>query len=161
MSGSSSCIESDGVVLSDDKSIATSNNDYFVSTGVSLAAKLRSHVQSRVSLDSHQNPIGRFPLSPISEAFALNELKKLKSNKAIGLERINARLSVCISSSLTSIFNRSLTSEMFPSLWKHGKVTAPYKSGDRVAHNNYRPITILPTLSKILEQLSTSKLVDT
>ena len=47
--GSISCIESDGVVLSDDKSIATSLNDYFVSIGVSPAAKLRSYVQSRVS----------------------------------------------------------------------------------------------------------------
>ena len=33
-----------------------------------------------------------------------------------------------------------------------GKVTALFKSGSRLDANNYRPITVLPTLSKILEK---------
>ena len=37
-------------------------------------------------------------------------------------------------------------------MWKCGKVTALFKSGDRCNANNYRPITILPTASKILER---------
>ena len=36
--------------------------------------------------------------------------------------------------------------------WKCGKVTALFKGGDRTDCNNYRPITVLPTISKILER---------
>ena len=40
----------------------------------------------------------------------------------------------------------------FPSLWKFGKVSALFKKGDRCDSNNYRPITVPPALSKILEK---------
>ena len=39
-----------------------------------------------------------------------------------------------------------------------GKVTALFKSGNRSDPNNYRPITILPTLSKILERAAHQQL---
>ena len=57
-----------------------------------------------------------------------------------------------IADSLTLLFNRSLDSGNFPSLWKYSKVSALFKSGDRCDPNNYRPISILPTISKILER---------
>ena len=53
---------------------------------------------------------------------------------------------------LTRIFNRSLEASTFPSIWKCGEVTALFKGGDRTDCNNYRPITVLPTISKILER---------
>ena len=53
---------------------------------------------------------------------------------------------------LTRLFNRSLEASTFPSIWKCSKVTALFKGGDRTDCNNYRPITVLPTISKILER---------
>ena len=47
---------------------------------------------------------------------------------------------------LTRLFNRSLEASTFPSM------TALFKGGDRTDCNNYRPITVLPTISKILER---------
>ena len=38
-------------------------------------------------------------------------------------------------------------------IWKKGKVSPLFKSGDRCDPNNYRPITVLPALSKIMEKL--------
>ena len=52
----------------------------------------------------------------------------------------------------TRIFYRSLEASTFPSIWKCGKVTALSKGGDRSECNNYKPITVLPTISKILER---------
>ena len=57
-----------------------------------------------------------------------------------------------ISASLTRLFNLSLETRTFPSLWKFGKVAALFKKGERCDVNNYRPITVLPTISKILEK---------
>ena len=53
---------------------------------------------------------------------------------------------------LTKLFHRSIDSSVFPAIWKQGKVTALFKSGDKSDCNNYRPITVLPTVSKILER---------
>ena len=50
------------------------------------------------------------------------------------------------------MFNQSLKSSTFPRICKEGKVTSIFKSGDRTNMSNYRPITVLPILSKILER---------
>ena len=83
-------------------------------------------------------------------------MSKLKANKATGLDRITARLlkdaAVQITPVLTNLFNRSLLSSTFPSAWKSGKVVPLYKSGNRCNPSNYRSITVLPTVSKILDK---------
>lgn len=93
-----------------------------------------------------------------------NQLKTLKTNKAIGLDRISARLlkdsSTIISPSLTRLFNRSLQLGSFPNIWKLGKVAALFKGGNRTDVNNDRPITVLPTISKILERAVHGQLYD-
>ena len=52
---------------------------------------------------------------------------------------------------LTFIINLSLETGVVPSEWK--VATNLYKSGSLAEINNYRPISILPTLSKILEKI--------
>ena len=83
-------------------------------------------------------------------------LLALKTNKAIGLEQISARLlknsGHTIALSVTKLLNLSIKTGKFPKLWKCSKITALFKSGDRTNASNYRPISILPTLSKILEK---------
>ena len=54
----------------------------------------------------------------------------------------------------------SITTCCFPEVWKCSKVTALFKSGDRTNTTNYRPISILPTLSKILERAVHSQLYE-
>ena len=50
------------------------------------------------------------------------------------------------------IINRSIESGIFPCIWKNAKVNPIFKSGDKDNVNNYRPISIVPTLSKIIEK---------
>lgn len=57
-----------------------------------------------------------------------------------------------ISQPLTYIINLSLKSGIVPSIWKHAKVTPIHKSGDTKKPENYRPISVLPIFSKILER---------
>ncbi len=53
---------------------------------------------------------------------------------------------------LINILNLSIKTNHFPTQWKTGQVTPIHKSGNRSHQNNFRPITILCTLSKSLEQ---------
>ena len=98
--------------------------------------------------------MSKFKLNPFDVQFTLKQLFRLKTNKAIGLDRIRARLlkdsASVIADNLTLLFNRSLDFGNFPSLRKCSKVSALFKSGDRCDPNNSRPISILPTISKIL-----------
>ena len=48
--------------------------------------------------------------------------------------------------------NKSIETKVFPSVWKDAKVTAMFKSADRRIPSNYRPISVLPVVSKLLER---------
>ena len=54
---------------------------------------------------------------------------------------------------ITHISNKSLFSGIFPSESTVGKVTCSFKAGNRKNPGRFRPITILPSFSKILEKI--------
>ena len=155
-----SSIEANGVSLTDPKSIADTFNTHFSTIGTKLAAAIRVGLWPRRSgSQSNGTPIvaNKFHFQQVDETFVRKQLKDLKTNKAIGLDKIGAKMlkdSAYVSAPvLTNLFNRSLRSSTFPNIWKSGKVSALFKSGDRSDPNNYRPITILPKMSKILEKV--------
>lgn len=59
---------------------------------------------------------------------------------------------------LTYIFNLSFQTGLFPDSMKIAKVIPIYKNGDRHLFTNYRPISLLPQFSKILEKLFVHRL---
>ena len=58
-----------------------------------------------------------------------------------------------ISKPLTIIINQSLETGIFPDALKVAKVKPLFKKGDNCCLNNYRPISLLPTISKIFERV--------
>ena len=61
---------------------------------------------------------------------------------------------------LHHIINFSLQSKIVPSAWKKAKLVPIFKSGDQGKAENYRPISVLPVLSKLLEKAVHSQLID-
>ena len=65
-----------------------------------------------------------------------------------------------ISYSMSKLFNNLFEIGHFPTLWKIAHITAIYKrSGLKTSKINYRPISILPTLSKIFESVMHDRLL--
>ena len=60
---------------------------------------------------------------------------------------------------LLHIFNLSILNAIFPDELKLAKVMPLFKSGDIMLTNNYRPVSILPLFSKVLEKLMYDRLV--
>lgn len=89
-------------------------------------------------------------------------LKSLNVGKAVGPDGISNRIlrecadSLCIP--LSRLFNISLQSGVFPSLWKLANVVPIFKKNDRQKVDNYRPVSLLSTLSKVLERIVHSRL---
>ena len=57
-----------------------------------------------------------------------------------------------VSPSLTVIFAKSIETGIFPDKWKLATVTPIFKKGKRDDPNNYRPISVIPTVAKIFEK---------
>ena len=80
---------------------------------------------------------------------------KLQSNTkgTVGLDGKILRLSASfIAESLTYIYNLCINKNTFPQVFKEAKVIPLFKSGDKSDPSNFRPISILPILSKPLEK---------
>ena len=70
-------------------------------------------------------------------------------------------ISTPISFSLSTLFNNLFKEGLFPDIWKISHITALYKNkGSKTDKNNYRPISLLPTLSKLCESVIHKRLLD-
>ena len=86
----------------------------------------------------------------------------MSPNKASGLDKLPVKLvkiaAPYITKSLTAIFNRSISTGIFPCDWKVAKVTPIHKDGDKSDMDNYRPISVISIIAKIMEKLVHSQL---
>ena len=84
-------------------------------------------------------------------------LKSLPLGKAAGPDSINNRLlkelAHPLSIPLCDLFNFSLTTGKVPQIWKQANVSPIYKKNDPSDVSNYRPISLLSTIGKVLEKL--------
>ena len=151
---------SHGKLQTDPKGIAETLNNHFSSIGKRLAKAFSGLKPIRCGAV----PNSSFSLKSVKSAFVEKQLRLMKTNKAIGLDNISVCLLRDAASVLTSplrdIINLSFEKSRFPSSWKCAKVTALFKQGDKTDKDNYRPISILPTVSKVIERAVYSQLYD-
>ena len=105
-----------------------------------------------------ERPRYRSARSPKTTPYKVHflSLTKLKLNKAVGLDKVSPRLlkdaADIVLPSLTSLFNISINIGCFPSTWKLAKISPLFKKGSKQDPSNYRPISVLPTISKLPEK---------
>ena len=91
-------------------------------------------------------------------------LAKINERKATCLDNIPSRLlkmaGNIIAPSLTQIFIKSINTGIFPTEWKLARVTPIFKKDKRDDPNNYRPISVIPTVAKIFEKIIYDQLCD-
>ena len=93
----------------------------------------------------------------VNEKDVLDFLQSLDVSKATGPDGIGPRLlkeaAPSIYKSLTKLFKLSLQKKRFPSEWKLANVTPIYKKGNESLCNNYRPISLLSCVGKVMEKI--------
>ena len=84
-------------------------------------------------------------------------LNSLDPTKAMGCDKIGPKtLKFCssaLASPLTHLFTLCIKRHTIPEEWKHHTITPVFKSGDRSQVTNYRPISLLCSISKVLETI--------
>ena len=110
--------------------------------------------------------VGDFSFTPVSKEHVpvLKMLIGLNSHKATGLDGMPARFIIdsanIICKPLCHIVNRSIQSGEFPYDIKKDKITPIYKKKAKTEAGNYRPVSVLSIISKIIEKITCEQLTE-
>ena len=100
-------------------------------------------------------PDNKFSIPPVTPQYVFNYFSCLDVKKSTGLDNISPKFlklsADVVTPSLTKIINISIKSGIFPKIWKNSKIYPLHKGGSLRTTENYRPISILPILSKLIE----------
>ena len=142
----------------DTKLIAEEFAKHFSSVGSRYASKITNphNTFTQYIANIPNNPNSMF-MTPTSKLKIERMIAKLPNKKSKGHDDISnillKRIKSSISHPLEIVFNKSLQEGSFPESMKQDDVIALYKSKEKHLVNNYRPISLLVTISKILEKI--------
>ena len=153
----------DNESIADSYSIANHFNSFFANIGVNLSAEIELNDDSSNFTDYLINPtLNQFSLHPITGTDVHTIIHNLKNKKSSGNDDISNILLKSIkneiSEPLSVIINQTLLTGIYPDALKIAKVIPIYKKGNKSSLNNYRPISLLPTISKVFERVIFSQL---
>ena len=156
---------SNGSIINSPSGLATTMNGFFMNK----VERLKQGIP-----DSHSDPLAllketmsqrsvSFSLQAVHPDEVLKIIQQLKNSKSTGLDYLDTytiKLAAKhILPAITHIINLSIRDSAFPTSWKKAKVVPLLKKGDPLDPKNYRPVALLPILSKILERAIFSQLV--
>ena len=91
-----------------------------------------------------------------SEESVIEQLSYLDTTKSTGTDGISSKMLKCtalsIADPLHKLFNLSISTGTLPIDWKVGRITPVPKGANNSLPSGYRPISVLPTVSKLIER---------
>ena len=151
-------IEHNNTLITDPNRISNTFNDYFANIGSDLA--------SNICADGNNEMYKQYLLTQsqctckfekIHEDDILKIINKMDNKSSSGYDMFSNKIIKAIkneiSKPLTLIINQMLESGIFPDSLKIAKIIPLYKKGNINSITNYRPISLLPTLSKVFERV--------
>ena len=148
----------DNLIKYDSESITNSFNEFFSTVGESLA---KQQTCNSSELEEYLRSLNQYESSMFLPPTTTNEIlaliKNLPNKRSSGYDNISNLLLKSLSANITVpldiIFNKSIEEGVFPVNMKKADIVPLYKSKDKQECSNYRPISLLITLSKLLEKI--------
>jgi len=148
--------------------ISNKFNDFFINVASDLLTKLKKQQNEIHNLDilsddhiPSKSIVNQFILT--NEREIINQITKLKNDSSPGLDGITVNLlkenKSTLANPLKHIFNLSLSNAIIPDLFKLSIITPIFKKGETNLINNYRPISMISNIAKILEKIIKDRLV--
>ena len=128
------------------------------------ASRLAHTDHPSVSEIRHNNQSVNFNFNNLTTNSMEKVIKNLNQKKPAGCDGIPAKALACVSTHLappmTSLFNCCVASSKFPDSCKNAVITPVFKKDDPLCAKNYRPVSVLGPISKILERCIDNQLRD-
>lgn len=141
-------------------------NDYFINSVTTLVNNLpKSNISANEILRTHHtsNP-GSFFVRATDNNEVVSIIRELKNKQCQDIYGMTIPLlkSVAehIASPLATVINCCMEQGYFPDELKKAKIIPVFKKGDVADLSNYRPIAILPTISKVFEKILFNRLLE-
>ena len=132
-------------------------NDYFLSIPLKTVANVTSTIPASVYMGGLCSGViptfGFVPVDIESVSTLVSGLCIQKASGADGLSAQFIRASPCMARLVTVLINKCIESSIVPLQWKPAIVTPVAKCKQCTSLTHFRPISVLPTLSKLLERV--------
>lgn len=155
-------VQCENNVYNTPKLVSEGFNNFFTNLGSNLAHLIPTTSTTATSYLSPVNFVNSFALYPTTIQEVQTILSKMQPKLSSGLDSISTKLikDTCegILSPLVHIINMSLMTGIVPKKMKIAKIIPIFKSGENNLIKNYRPISLLPSFSKILERVVYNRL---
>ena len=155
-------ILSNDILYDDELNIANIFNNFFCTIGSSLDSEIPPSTQDPLSF-INININSNFFLRPVIPNEILYHIRNLKNSKqnvsTVSVQSIKEN-SEFLSTVISDMVNQCFSLGKFPDSLRIALVLPLYKKGDKTNVSNYRPICILPTLSKIIEKCMKVRLLE-
>ena len=154
-----SIIDDNGRKVSDPNKIANLFNEYFVNVGPNIDEKIaESKYDFKDFVKNVNENDANFIMSPTVPQEIYDIIKLLDNKKSLGPNSIPIDIlktfNEFYSEKLSIIINISFSTGVFPELCKLAKVIPIFKKNNQLLCENYRPISLLPIFSKIMEKVN-------
>ena len=144
-------------IIVDEVDIANKFNTFFTEIGINLASNIKYQGNFDHSHYLKKDISCVFNFKPVEEETISITIMNLANKNSCGFDGISTNLlkiiEPAITKPLTILTNQVLCTGMFPDKLKIAKVIPIHKKGDATVFNNYRPISLLPAISKVLEKI--------
>ena len=139
-------------------------NDFQTADGFAKIIDKHSSHPSIIKIKEHSSTERSFVFRDINGSEVEKMIKTMDPKKAQGYNNVPSKLlrlgSSGIAHHISSLINHSLQLCIFPDMFKLAEVSSLYKKNDNLHKGNYRPVSVLPSVSKIYERVMAVKLCD-
>ena len=144
--------------ISDEFPIAEGFNHFFANIGSELSANIPCPPNKSFNDFLTGTTPCTFSFDPCTPSEILKIISKLPSKNSAGHDDLSNKvikyIGSVIAEPLSIIINQSFDTGIFPNVLKLAKVLPIFKKDDNQIFTNYRPISLLPVISKIFEKVS-------
>ena len=149
----------DNLELTDPIVIANAFNTHFANIGKTLSSQIENSITSDKEFTQYLNmpSLKSCKFKCVSQAEVMTAIDNIENKNSSGHDGISNKIlkfiKFEISNSLALINNQMITTGIFPESFKTSKIVQLFKKGESPLLTNYRPISLLPTISKIFERI--------
>ena len=153
---------------SDQTKVCELLNDFYINIarniGINDKRDTTQEHPSITKIKENNNHNISFKFKHTTPQIVKKQLKKLNPKKATGCDNIPPKVLKAaadpLSLPITKLINTMIDKQCFPESLKMAQVTPIYKKDDPFVLKNYRPVSILPSISKIFERILNDQLLD-